>query len=311
MPGFDRLSEGLSALFSRYRGHICIMSVGIVVRTIAALIRHKASDPAVVVIDDNGRHAISLLSGHIGGGNALTATVAAIIGATPVITTATDVNNLPAIDVIAGELGLTIENIEAVKPLHMALLNRRKILLHDPYHIIGDHLPQRFVAAKLDLVEGTPDESTAHQPGVFVDDRQVDLPARILILRPASLAAGIGCNRNTPKQEIRDHLLKAMADNRLALNSLTGLASIEIKQDEPGLLETAAELGLPIHFYSSDQLEGVEGVQNPSATVAKHLGVSSVCEAAAILAAGKGKLIVPKQTTPNVTVAIARTAFSS
>jgi cobalt-precorrin 5A hydrolase len=90
-----------------------------------------------------------------------------------------------------------------------------------------------------------------------------------------------------------------------------GLASIQIKQDEPGLLAAAEELGLPIRFYPPNQLERVEGIENPSAVVAKHLGVSSVCEAAAILAANRGNLIVPKRATPNVTVAIARIAFTS
>ena len=309
--GFTRLSEGLSVLFQHYRSHVFIMSAGIAVRTIAPLIRHKAVDPAVVVVDDNGRHAVSLLSGHIGGANALATTVAKIIGATAVVTTATDVNQLPAIDVIAGELGLAIENFDAVKSVHMALLQKRGLLLHDPYDIIGEQLPRRFIATKIDLAETKPDGSMAQQPGVFVDDRVVDLPADILVLRPATLAAGIGCNRNTPGREIRDHLLQVMDTHRLALGSLTGLASIQIKQDEPGLLETAAALGVPIRFYQPNQLEGVEGVRNPSAVVAKHTGVSSVCEAAALLAAGRGNLVVPKQATPNVTVAIARIAFTS
>jgi cobalt-precorrin 5A hydrolase len=307
---FERLSEGLSAVFSQYRGHIFIMAAGIVVRTIAPLIRHKTVDPAVVVIDEAGRHVVSLLSGHIGGANALAQTLAQVIDATPVITTATDVHQLPAIDVIAGELGLEIENVDAVKTVHMALLAGGKVRLHDPYELLGRRLPGRFIAAAVDLVEAAPDE-TAAQPGIFVDDRQVDLPADILVLRPATLAAGIGCNRGTPVHEIRDHLLQVMAAHRLAPGSLMGLASIQIKQDEPGLLAAAEELGLPIRFYPPNQLERVEGIENPSAVVAKHLGVSSVCEAAAILAANRGNLIVPKRATPNVTVAIARIAFTS
>ncbi len=308
---FERLSESVSPVFRHYRGHIFIMAAGIVVRTLAPLIRHKAQDPAVVVVDDSGRHVVSLLSGHIGGANALAETIAERIGATPVITTATDVNQLPAIDVIAGELGLEIENFDAVKSVHMALLNGRKVVLHDPYAILGNRLPQRFIAARVDLTAARPDEPTAEQPGVFVDDRQVDLPPHVLVLRPATLAAGIGCNRDTPKREIRDHLLQVMTAHRLAFKSLIGLASIHIKHDEPGLIETAEELGLPIRFFQPNELERVEGIQNPSAVVTRHTGVSSVCEAAAILAANRGKLIVPKQTTPSVTAAIARIPFTS
>ena len=308
---FGRLSEAVAPVFGHYRGHIFIMSAGIVVRTIAPLIRHKSVDPAVVVIDDNGRHAVSLLSGHIGGANALAAAVAEIIGATPVITTATDVNQLPAIDVIAGETGLAIENLAAVKPVHMALLGGSKLLLHDPLDILAGRLPERFVAAKVDMAAEKPHAAAAQQPGIFIDDRQVDLPPHILVCRPATLAAGIGCNRGTAKQEIREHLLQVMAARRLAVKSLLGLATVDIKQDERGLLETAEELGLPIRFFQPHQLQQVEGIVSPSTVVAKHLGVSSVCEAAAILATGHGNLNVPKQTTPNVTVAIARIAFTS
>ena len=309
---FDKLSDGLTTEFRQYRGHIFIMSTGIVVRTLAPLIRHKSVDPAVVVIDDNGRYVISLLSGHLGGANALAQSVADRIGATPIITTATDVNQLPAIDLIAGELGLKIENFDAIKSVHMTLLSNGKLPVHDPFELLGDRLPQKFVAGHVDMAEDNHAEvSTISYPGIFIDDRVVDLPPQILILRPATLAVGIGCNRDTAMEEIRDHLLQVMTTSRLALDSLISLASIDIKQDESGLLETAETLGLPIRFFPADELGKVKGIQNPSAVVAKHLGVSSVCEAAAILAADHGNLIVPKQTAPNVTVAIARIACTS
>ena len=113
---FDKLSEEMLEQFIKYAGHIFIMSSGIVVRVIAPLIQNKTEDPAIVVIDDQGQHAISLLSGHLGGANALTLQVAEIISARPVITTATDVNKRPAIDVLAKEKGLNIENPRPSKP---------------------------------------------------------------------------------------------------------------------------------------------------------------------------------------------------
>jgi cobalt-precorrin 5A hydrolase len=139
----------------------------------------------------------------------------------------------------------------------------------------------------------------------------VDLPPQILILRPGSLVAGIGCNRNTAKDEIRGLLMAVMNNHRLAVGSLKSIASVSIKNDEPGLLGLAADLGLPITFFDKPELKQVEGIQTPSAMVEKHLGVKSVCEAAAILASNQGNLIVPKHTTPNVTVAIARIACIS
>ena len=138
---FQSLSESLARSFDQYTGHIFIMSTGIVVRMIAPLIRCKTSDPAVVVVDDLGKHAVSLLSGHLGGANVLTQKVAQIIGANPVITTATDVNNVPAVDVLAKEKKLFIENPNAIKTINMALLKGEKIFVHDPFDIIGNSLP--------------------------------------------------------------------------------------------------------------------------------------------------------------------------
>ena len=121
---FGSLTEMVAASFRRYEGHVFIMATGIVVRTVAGLLVHKTEDPAVVVVDDRGMFAISLLSGHLGGANRLAGEVAAAIGAQPVITTATDMNAVPAIDVLALELGLRIENPNAIKTVNMALLSR-------------------------------------------------------------------------------------------------------------------------------------------------------------------------------------------
>ena len=132
---FQKLGEKIKEEFERYSGHIFIMSTGIVVRLIAPLIKHKTEDPAVVVVDDGGNHAISLLSGHLGGANELTRQIAAAIGARPVITTATDVNQVPAIDILAKEKKLIIENPAAIKTVNMAILKDEKIYVHDPFDI--------------------------------------------------------------------------------------------------------------------------------------------------------------------------------
>ena len=135
---FDHLKRAVAERFNHYNGHIFIMAAGIAVRMIAPLIRHKTKDPAVVVVDERGRHAISLLSGHIGGANTLARDTAHAIGGQAVITTATDVNDLPAIDEIATNKGLSIENPEAIKAVHMALLEGEKIRIFDPYELIRE-----------------------------------------------------------------------------------------------------------------------------------------------------------------------------
>ncbi len=307
---FERLSVTVAEQFSRYTGHIFIMSTGIVVRILAPLIGIKTKDPAVVVVDDLGKHAISLLSGHIGGANELTREIAHLINADPVITTATDINAVPAIDVIAVENGLVIENPEAIKSVNMALLTKKRPTVYDPSNWLGKRpLSAKFEARfnlTSDIKKFLQQTEIKNNSSVYIDDVLAELPSQVLILRPPSLVAGIGCNRGTDSDEIYNHLMAVLKMSRLASASLTHLASIDVKQDEAGLIAVAECLKLPLKFYASEQLNHVKGVQNPSSVVEKYVGVQSVCEAAAILASQNGKLIVPKQSTQNVTVAIAR-----
>lgn len=312
---FERLSATLAEKFGRYTGHIFIMSTGIVVRVLAPLIQTKTKDPAVVVVDDLGKNAISLLSGHIGGANELTHKIARIIKANPVITTATDINEVPAIDVLAMENGLYIENPEAIKSVNMALLKKETIGMHDPFNFLAQKLLKLKSAAfkkfMYDIKNISQNTEIKKKPFVYIDDAINDLPSRTLILRPPSLVAGIGCNRGTDSQEISAHLQEVLESHRLASTSLTCLASIDLKNDEAGLIAVAEGLELPLIFFKREDLNQVKGIKNPSPVVEKHVGVKSVCEAAAILASRGGTLIVPKQSTQNVTAAIARINFLS
>jgi len=305
---FERLGDSLAGEFARHGGHVFVMSTGIVVRLIAPLIRHKTRDPAVVVVDETGRHAVSLLSGHLGGANALAREVAGILGATPVITTATDLHRLPAIDMIAAERGLIMENPEAVKAVGMALLRGERVGVHDPFGLLRGALPEDRVQPL--PAAGFPAEG-GPAAGVWVDDIGVDLPAEILVLRPASLAAGLGCNRGTPAAEMRELLAGALDSHGLAAASLSALASVDLKADEAGLGELARQLGLPLRLFSRHDLNRVGEVPNPSAAARRHIGVHSVCEAAALLATDNGTLVVTKQKSRNATVAIARRSFTS
>jgi cobalt-precorrin 5A hydrolase len=291
------------------------MSTGIVVRVIAPLIKHKTVDPAVVVVDDGGHYAISLISGHLGGANGLADRIADIIEAEPVITTATDTNQLPAIDMLAKENKLAIENPTAIKTVNMAILKGETIYVHDPFNFLKDRLPKVepriFGGLNETLEKDLQSSEILSNPGVFIDDVLLELPTSTLILRPPSLTAGIGCNRNTDTDEIRYLLKKVMANARLSMSSLRCLASIDVKADEDGLISLSLERDLPLIFFKQHELNRVMNIENPSTVVEKHVGVKSVCEAAAILAARNGSLIVPKQKTKNVTVAIARIDFSS
>ena len=310
---FERFSATLEEKFGQYTGHIFIMSTGIVVRLLAPLIQSKTRDPAVVVVDDLGINAISLLSGHIGGANELTDKIAQIIEANPVITTATDINEVPAIDVLAMENGLVIENPEAIKTVNMALLKRETLLVHDPFNYLANTLlncgSETFDKLTYNINNSSQQYIIKHNPCVYIDDAINELPSTVLILRPPTLVAGIGCNRGTGSEEISAHLKQVLESHRLASASLKCLASIDVKNDEVGMIEVAESIGTPLIFFTRGELNQVKGIKNPSPVVEKHVGVKSVCEAAAIRASRNGTLIVPKQSTPNVTVAIARINF--
>lgn len=311
---FNNFKATVAENFSKYSGHIFIMAAGIVVRTIAPYLRHKTQDPAVVVMDEAGRFAVSLVSGHIGGANELAETAARITGGQAVITTATDVNQIPAIDLLAKQKNLGIENPDAIKAINMALLTGQKIAVYDPHSQIGGHawpiLPQ--------IVPGDTSEGriaavlNQADAGVFIDDKtQPDLGPTVLVLRPPSLAVGMGCNRNTTSEEMQNLLGEVFDRFKLSLKSIATLASVDLKADETGLLELARQLNLDLTCFTRKQLEQIENVPTPSAVVNKHIGVNSVCEAAAILGARMGCLIVPKQKSLNATLAIARRDFIS
>jgi cobalt-precorrin 5A hydrolase len=289
---FRSLKPEVARCFNDYSAHVFFMAAGIVVRTIAPLIGDKTKDPAVVSVDDRGRFAVSLLSGHIGGANRLAEHVASVLGSQPVITTASDVNGIESVDMMAVNRNLGIENPGAIKTVNMAFLTGKPVGLHDPYGYFSgrDEFDRN----------GQPDAT------VWIDDR-TGLPGETgLLLRPRTLVAGMGCNRGTDLSEIRNLLLETMVKHGLSPLSIGAIASVDVKNDEPAIRQLAGELNVGLIFFSRDELKTVQGVETPSEVVEKHVGVSSVCEAAAILGAGNGDLIVPKHKSLNATVAVAR-----
>lgn len=295
---FKGLSNELRVQFTRFTGHVFIFSTGIAVRMLAPLIQSKTRDPAVVVVDDRGLHAISLLSGHLGGANRLTREISQIIGATPVITTATDINQLPSIDLVAQSQSLFIENPGAIKHVNMVFLKGGRLPVFDPLNCLQDKIPDPFRGSSQIPETGT---------GVVCTWKTLNVPRETLVLRPRVLSVGMGCNRNTPLEIIQELLLEVFTREGLSLNAISTLATTQLKRDEPGFLSLAEKLNLPWVFFDHIQLNSVKTIQTPSKMVEKHIGVKSVCEAAAILAANNGPLIVPKQKNRDVTLAVALT----
>ena len=286
-----KMRRTLHRCWQEFDSLVCIMATGIVVRTLAPLLVDKREDPAVVVCDEKGHFAVSLLSGHLGGGNALAGQVARILGGQAVITTASDVLGRTALDLWCRELGLTAVDKEGLNRVMGKLVNSGSIRLYSDVDL--PDLPDDIVPA------AHPDEAD------LVVTYRTDLQVPGVLLHPKILTAGIGCNRNTPAAEIEQALEEACAVNHLALQSIKALASIDLKDDEPGLLAFARSREYTIEFYNRDQLNGVDGVST-SAAVLKAVGAKGVAEPAAVLAAGGGQLLVNKMKWPNVTVAVAR-----
>jgi cobalt-precorrin 5A hydrolase len=301
---FRRLSQVFQEAFRTRENLVCIMAAGIVVRGIAPFLRGKDLDPAVVVLDEGGQFAVSLLSGHLGGANELARQVARILGGTPVITTASDIRGLPALDLLATQLGLTIENLAGVRGVQMALLSGRPIRVVDPDGYLSGPLAQYpgLFTREPDLEAAL----VARRPTVYVGFREGPWPEWWLVLRPKNLVAGVGCHQGTPAAEILDFIKATFKEERLSLLSLKALATIAAKQEEPGLVEAARSLGVELIWFTAEELEKI-AVPHPSKQVARHLGVESVSEAAALKAGGV-ELIVPKRKAPNATLAVARVA---
>lgn len=296
---FDSLPELVAANFTEYDGHVFIAAAGIVVRCIAPHVVDKASDPAVVCMDQEGRFAVSLLSGHLGGGNELAARCAASVGGQPVITTATDSAGLPSLDMLAASRDMAIGNIDRVKVVNGALLDRQPVQMHDPDNLLGVAGDTRFspVSRRGDWKQGV--------PGVWVSVYDDCPDAEALWLYPRELMLGVGCRRGVAGDEIFLHIRDVFDRAGLSLEAVGGLASVDAKRDEAGLLEAAATLDVDPVFYSGDRLESVEA-PNPSGTVKRRMGVASVSEASAILLSEGGDLLVEKTKTKTVTLAVAR-----
>ncbi len=287
-------------LWETHDGLICVMAAGIVVRAIAPLCRDKKSDPCVLVLDEQGRFVISLLSGHLGGGNELARSVAAITGGVAVITTASDVTRHTPLDLWAAR-----HDLQVVNPAQMAAVAARLV------NNGGLNLFVRFgcgrVPDDLHLV-ATPEEADVIVSPLCADHA---VQPEALSLYPRTLILGLGCNRGTVAADFETAVTELCARHGLERRAISGIASIDLKADEAGLLQFALENKLPLSFNPAHELNRVEGVAASPAVLAA-TGAKAVAEPAAMLAAGEGqqdgeigKLLVRKMKWQDVTAAVA------
>jgi cobalt-precorrin 5A hydrolase len=300
------LKNLIISLWRLYDGLVLIMATGIVVRIIAPLLESKETDPAVVTMDDAGRFAIALLSGHLGGANELAENCSSVSGACAVITTATDANGLPSFDMLAKEQGWIIEDLVRVKTLNSLLLDGKEIAVVDPTGHTISWIHGRGTITYFDSFAEAEGSSACGY--VFVTNRSLQNQTsaeKTLILRPRNLVLGIGCNRGTSADEIEAFVIAHLNDLSLSPKSVHCIASVAAKSDEAGLVDFAKRLGVPLRCFESTELSLVSFPSPPSEHALAAVGVAGVAEPAALLASGNGRLLLNKVKSANVTLAVA------
>lgn len=263
---------------------VFIGATGIAVRALAPFIKGKDSDPAVLVIDEGGRFVISLLSGHLGGANAWAEKIAAFLGATPVITTATEGRGLFSVDRYAKEQGFAIKPLSKIKDVSMKLLEEGSI------RVSGD-VPLSTTRKELEIVEGDADLHVGYGK------------TSSLQLIPPCLILGVGCRKGTGGEALEAFFTSFMEENGIHEESVVHVVSHELKKEEEGLHEFAKRRGLSLSFYTTEVLNSLEGEFSHSAFVESITGVDCVCERSAMMLGDQ--LIVKKTTHQGMTLALA------
>lgn len=295
----------LTGFFQAGRPLVCIMALGIVVRILGPHTRDKRQEPAVVVVDEAGRFAICVLGGHQGGANSLTKAIAIALGASPVITTASDVLGLPSLDLIGRHRGWKIENPVELKTVSAAMVRGEPIAVYQEAGALNwwqDFGPWPPTFQRL----------TTWLPGrarcaIVISDRL--LPhgdGSILLLRPPSLVLGVGCRRGVPCAEIEAMFQAVCRQHQFSPLSLGAVATVSLKGDEPGLLEFAHNHAVPLQCFTLAELARVPNLPSPSARVLEKIGIAGVAEPAALCAAQATTLLLPKQKGERITMALAR-----
>ncbi|GEC04325.1 precorrin-3B C(17)-methyltransferase [Streptomyces spinoverrucosus] len=275
------VGDAVRAAFGECEQLVCFLATGAVVRLVAPLLGDKVSDPGVVCVDEGGRFAVSLVGGHGGGANELAREVGELLGAEPVVTTATDSVGMAGLDT----LGLPVEG--DVAAVSRALLD-------------GEPVALRVESAwPLPALPVVADGSYT----VRVTDRAVQPAAHEVVLRPPSLVVGVGASKGAPVDEVLALIEDALREAGLSPRSIAELATIDAKAEEPGIVAAAERLGVPLVTHSAERLAAVT-VPNPSDAPLAAVGTPSVAEASALISCGE--LVVPKRKSAMATCAVVR-----
>jgi cobalt-precorrin 5A hydrolase len=307
-----KIGEFVKETYNKADAIVAVMATGIIIRAVAPLLESKLVDPAVVGVDVSGRFVISLLSGHYGGANELTRLIAKGIGATPVITTASDVMGKQSIDELARVLHLKIINPGSLVAVNSAIVNDEKIVIitlgfvNVPFtRVLG------FDVERAETAEVAAEIVNRYYAGAVIT--QATLPQHrftktVTFLKPLTVAVGLGARKEVGEDTIVDAVNAALTKANVPLERVDRLATVSIKKGSEPMKKAAENLGLRLEFLDVETLRALEhGDLSPDSEIVKrNVGVGGVCERAALIAAGKNPRLILKKTKQNgVTVAIA------
>lgn len=282
---------------------IFIGACGIAVRAIAPYLTDKLHDSPVLVMDEQGVHIIPILSGHIGGANEIARQIAEKIGATPVITTATDLNDRFAVDLFAKKNGLFIVNKEGIAKVSSKVLAGETVTISIE---TGHDAKERRLPLGIQRIPYPPTQPV----DILVTSENAIFDASIY-LRPREYVIGMGCRSGKEAAQIEALIIQSMEALGISVHQILALASIDVKAKESGFLAWSRKENLPFVTYNAKQLQEVTGSFHTSNFVQEQVGVDNVCERAALKACGNsGTLVYEKHAQDGMTIAIARREWS-
>lgn len=294
----EGVGEWVKEQLEHHRALIFVGACGIAVRLIAPYIKDKLSDPPVLVVDELAQFVIPILSGHMGGANELAIELAGRLGATPVITTATDLHGCFAVDLFAKKNGLTIVNKEGIAQVSSRSLRGEQITV-----AVAEGIE---VSCAPEWIELVPYPPKGRADVLIALDIQENQENAILYLKARRLVLGIGCRKDKPLEELEAFIGSNLAKLGLEWSDVAVIASIDRKREEAGIVELAERYRIPFVVFSEEELRRVEGSFAHSEFVEQTVGVDNVCERAAMAACGgEGRLLLSKQKENGMTMAIA------
>ncbi|MGK5093520.1 cobalt-precorrin 5A hydrolase [Deltaproteobacteria bacterium TL4] len=300
----ENYKESLPLIFEQYDGLVFLSSTGIAVRLSAPFLKDKNTDPAIVVVDDLARYAISLVSGHLGGANELTESLATLLKCQPIITTASDGRGIEAIDLFAQKHNLVIGDMNDAKIITAMMLEGKKIQIllesGEGYESLSPNDKEKGLRIQYPyLVEEHPEGC------VFITSAtRVECKLPSVLLHPKILNLGVGCRKGKTKDELFNAIVSVFGTHHLSLKSVKRLATLELKIQEPGIQKICQEQGWELKGFSNAEIEAVQVQFEQSAWVQASVGVTGVCEPCCYLAGGT--LIVNKTAINGITVSVSR-----